>query len=116
VFAPGENIRLASSPESFSGTSFSTPFAAGLAALVLSERRLQGLSRLSRREMIATLRNQDHLNLNCNDHTFAVDGPSCFAGSVAQKPVKRESSIQVPIAFVTLLLLVCAGVWVLRMN
>ena len=116
VFAPGENIRLSSSTESFSGTSFATPFAAGVAALVLSERRLQGLPRVSRREMIAILRNQDHLNLNCDDHTFAVDGPSCFTGGPVQKPIRKESSIQVPIAFVTLLVLVCAGVWVLRVN
>ena len=114
VFAPGENIRVGASSEAYSGTSFATPFAAGLAALVLSEKRTREKGRISRREMIAILRNQDHLDLNCEDHTFAVDGPSCFGGGPLRTTVTKEASVQVPVALVTLVLLVCAGVWVMR--
>jgi len=78
VFAPGEKLRLPTGPDGalqeFTGTSFATPFAAGLAALVLSARRLEGNSKsLTRREMVDTLRDPFHFHLNCSDHTYVMD-------------------------------------------
>lgn len=78
VFAPGENIRLPTGVhgelQEFSGTSFATPFAAGLAALILSAKRQEDpKAKMTRREMIDTLRNPLHFSLNCTDHTYVMD-------------------------------------------
>lgn len=80
VFAPGEKLKLPTgvngSLEEFTGTSFATPFAAGVAALVLSAKRLQAGDkslRLTRRQMVDTLRDPDHFGLNCTDHTYVMD-------------------------------------------
>ena len=79
VFAPGEKLRLPTSSgelQEFTGTSFATPFAAGLAALILADARIKSGNktlRLTRREMIDALRSPSHLNLNCEDHTYVMD-------------------------------------------
>lgn len=69
LYAPGEDYPLPDPNGGgityVSGTSFSSPFAAGLAALVLSARR-SGTgnfnAKISREEMISILRNPQHLN------------------------------------------------------
>jgi hypothetical protein len=98
VFAPGEQLSLplGQSGESaeFSGTSFATPFAAGIAALALSklrhadnkntkvhENKTQSLSKpkkshISRQDMILLLRDTNHLGLNCETHTYVME-PTC---------------------------------------
>jgi subtilisin family serine protease len=78
VFAPGERLRLPTGHdgelEEYNGTSFSTPWAAGLACLVLQNARLQDSNvKLTRRQMIDILRNPDHLDLNCEQHTYVMD-------------------------------------------
>lgn len=78
VFAPGERLRLPTGHdgelEEYNGTSFSTPWAAGLACLVLQNARLQDPdAKLTRRQMIDILRNPDHLDLNCEQHTYVMD-------------------------------------------
>lgn len=79
LFAPGERLKLPTgidgTLEEFSGTSFATPFAAALGALVLSDLRMKEGKRirLTRREMIDILRNPDHLSLNCETHTYVMD-------------------------------------------
>ena len=79
VFAPGEQLSLPlgnGELAEFSGTSFATPFAAGLAALVLSKARKEGKKFIARREMIDILRSEDHLGLNCTTHTYVME-PTC---------------------------------------
>jgi subtilisin family serine protease len=80
VFAPGEKLRLPTgahgSLQEFTGTSFATPFAAGLATLVLSAKRLESKTRhlrMKRKDMVDTLRGVEHFALNCTDHTYVME-------------------------------------------
>jgi subtilisin family serine protease len=69
LFAPGESLRVDDSK--VSGTSFATPFAAGLAGLVLSNLRYlqkDPKARMTKDQMISVLRNSDHLGLSCEFH------------------------------------------------
>jgi hypothetical protein len=85
VFAPGEELSLplGNSGElgEFSGTSFATPFAAGIAALALSKLRNESQNSkivpfISRKDMILLLRDTNHLGLNCDTHTYVME-PTC---------------------------------------
>ena len=80
VFAPGEQLSLPlgnGELAEFSGTSFATPFAAGLAALALSEKRAtEPKALIKRRDMIDLLRSDTHLGLNCTTHTYVME-PTC---------------------------------------
>ena len=79
VFAPGEKLTLlgpGGELKEYTGTSFSTPFAAGLAALILAAAREESgdkAKRMTRREMIDALRDPRHFNLNCDLHTYVMD-------------------------------------------
>lgn len=78
IFAPGEDVRLpfgqGGAMETFNGTSFATPFAAGLAALHISSLRSQNATvKVSRAEIIKTLRGEDHLQLNCTTHSYVME-------------------------------------------
>jgi subtilisin family serine protease len=77
LFAPGENVQVPKVQNgttkfvSVSGTSFSAPFVAGLAALVLADkRREQPGIRLEREDMVNLLRDKDHLDLSCKVHNY----------------------------------------------
>lgn len=108
VFAPGEELTLplADSGElgDFSGTSFATPFAAGIAALALSKLRNETLNKksfLSRKDMILLLRDTNHLGLNCDTHTYVME-PTC----TETRYVNLESSTpQLDLRLVVVLLL-----------
>jgi len=94
VFAPGEQLSLPvgnGELAEFNGTSFATPFAAGLAALVLSKARSEKKEFVSRREMIDTLRSEDHLGLNCTTHTYVME-PTCTEIKNSVQPIKPKST------------------------
>ena len=98
VFAPGEELMLPMGHKGelgqFSGTSFATPFAAGIAALALSKKRTEPKSKsdtsthISRQEMIVLLRDTNHLGLNCDTHTYVME-PTC----TETRYVNLESSV-----------------------
>lgn len=75
LFAPGESVTVTApngSTTKVSGTSFACPFAASLAALVLSTMRATNGPdfRIRRQAMIDILRNKDHLALSCSVHNY----------------------------------------------
>lgn len=98
LFAPGQGIVVpsgAAGRKRLSGTSFAVPFAAGLAALVLSAaRKNQPGVRLSREVMIKTLRGPDHLGLDCARHTYANTVSSC---ALVERHEAPEPSSMAPV-------------------
>jgi subtilisin family serine protease len=114
VFAPGEQLSLPlgnGELAEFNGTSFATPFAAGLAALVLSKARKEGRDFIGRREMIDILRSEDHLGLNCTTHTYVME-PTCTeirSSTMQTKPTNSTTSL------VLIILLVIAAYYVSKL-
>jgi subtilisin family serine protease len=85
VFAPGESLQVPGSKTRLSGTSFSVPFASGLAALELQRRRsVDPKASFTRTEAIAFLR--ETMGLDCETHTYA-NGPctDSFCGGSFQE-------------------------------
>jgi hypothetical protein len=125
VFAPGERLRLPTGHEGaleeYNGTSFSTPWAAGLACLVLQNARLKNpLAKLNRREMIDILRNPDHLDLNCDQHTYVMD-KTCtnyqgYADNdrlVTFKDDVKSSAAYINVGFFLLILFIMIGLYLI---
>ncbi len=89
VFAPGERITI--NNKEYTGTSFSTPFAAGLACLILSQGRLvDETKKFTRKEMVSLLR--DTLKLNCEDHVYKHEGSGCSMTSITNPLIKKPVS------------------------
>ena len=106
VFAPGEELSLPignGELAEFSGTSFATPFAAGLAALILSARRNEDpRAAIKRRDMIDLLRNDDHLGLNCTTHSYVME-PTCTEILSSHRSENKSKSQYFSIALLFLL-------------
>ena len=97
LFAPGEQLSLSignGQLAEFSGTSFATPFAAGLAALVLSSKRLEDPKFVvKRRDMIDLLRSDTHLGLNCDVHTYVMEPTCTETRTVSKSGVHKNSPV-----------------------
>ena len=110
LFAPGENVQIPmrSGFKTVSGTSFSAPFVAGLAALVLSKKRsgTPGV-RMERTDMIELLRDKDHLHLSCNVHNYTKVG-ACAGISVMH--TTQSVGVTWTFALIGLILAILAGV------
>ena len=106
VFAPGEQLSLPignGELAEFSGTSFATPFAAGLAALILSARRNESPNAvIKRRDMIDLLRSDDHLGLNCTTHSYVME-PTCTEILSSQRGENKSKNQFFSIALLFLL-------------
>jgi subtilisin family serine protease len=115
LFAPGEKLSLplgSGELAEFNGTSFATPFAAGLAALVLCAKRTETPGAvIKRREMIDILRDEYHLGLNCTTHTYVME-PTCREIETVASTRPRQSSPYVSI--ILLLLVLGVGYVVLK--
>ena len=107
LFAPGEQLSLPMGNgelAEFSGTSFATPFAAGLAALALSEKRAtEPKALMKRRDMIDLLRSDTHLGLNCTTHTYVME-PTCTEITRTPSLVKKPASPTLSVILLLLLL------------
>lgn len=110
LFAPGENVQIPmrSGFKTVSGTSFSAPFVAGLAALVLSKKRAvtPGV-RMERTDMIELLRDKDHLDLSCNVHNYTKVG-AC--AGIAVMHTTQSIGVTWTFAVLGLLLAIMVGV------
>ena len=106
LFAPGEQLSLSvgnGQLAEFSGTSFATPFAAGLAALVLSSKRLEDPKFImKRRDMIDLLRSDTHLGLNCDVHTYVMEPTCTETRTVSKSGAHKNSSVYLLILFILL--------------
>jgi len=127
VFAPGERLKLPTGHEGaleeYNGTSFSTPWAAGLACLVLQQSRIRASDpelKLSRRQMIDILRDPDHLDLNCEQHTYVMDRTCTNYQGLADgdrilthKDEAKSSAKFINIGFFLLLAFIIVGLWLI---
>jgi subtilisin family serine protease len=106
LFAPGEQLSLSignGQLAEFSGTSFATPFAAGLAALVLSAKRAEdSRAILKRREMIDILRSDTHLGLNCQVHSYVMEPTCTETRTISHFGQRRNSHIYIILLFLLL--------------
>lgn len=120
VFAPGENLLFVSLGDptgqsllSQSGTSFSTPFAAGAAALALSERRADepGFA-YTRAEMVQVLRGV--FGLTCATHAYLRTDNPCITAStgnpLAATPILTLDTAAPADASAALLLAACVAI------
>lgn len=115
LFAPGENVQIPSKAGFYgvSGTSFSAPFVAGLASLVLSKKRSKnpGL-RMDRNDMIELLRDKDHLSLSCSVHNYTKVGACAGVAVVHQsQPLSMSNTYSIVLLLLTLLVGALAAIW-----
>ncbi len=136
LFAPGENIAV-SNPNTgaiqrVSGTSFACPFAAAMAALILSTMRAEDPTRpnfrVPKATMVQILRNSDHLGLSCAVHNYTRPNGCSVAGlsdatvptlknsmfRMALQELSTASTTTLVLVFVGLICLIFASIWFLN--